>query len=176
MNPKLIPLAHHMIQCSEGFRAEKYKDTNGYWTIGFGHNLDASGKRLETLLLWEAEELFASDFDHHKTGAEKMEEYHVIDDIRKLALLDMVFQMGLGGVKKFLNMLRWIKQKHYENAAQELLDSKYAKTDSPNRAQRNAQLLRSGFLFDIPLLDIQGLTVQQNVLKKQALNQIMLNE
>lgn len=174
MNPKIIPLAHFMIQCNEGFRAEKYKDTNGYWTIGFGHNLDASGKRLETVLLWEAEELFTEDFQHHRQDAEKIEEYHSLDDIRKLVLIDMVYQMGLGRVLKFKQTLKWIGLKQYDAAAIELLDSKYAKTDSPNRAQRNARLLRSGFLFDIPLLDINGLTAVQNQRKKYKINQLFL--
>ena len=58
MNPKLKLLAKLMLQANEGYRGEKYPDTRGYWTIGFGHNLNASGKELETILLPEAEELF----------------------------------------------------------------------------------------------------------------------
>ena len=63
------------------------------------------------------------------------------DDAADLVMLDMAYQMGVGGLLKFEKMLAAIACEDYETAADELLDSNYAR-QTPNRAKRNAYLLR----------------------------------
>lgn len=175
MNPKLIPVAHHMIQANEGFRCERYKCTRGFWTVGFGHNLDASGKRIPKITLKDAEALFAEDFNKHLEQAKKLHIFNYLDEVRQLVLIDMVFQMGLRGVRKFQKTMGLILDDNYVKASYELLDSRYAREDSPARAERNSKLLRTGFLFDVPLLDINGLSEKQNQKKKDHINQLLLS-
>lgn len=58
-----------------------------------------------------------------------------------LVIFDMAYQMGVNGLLKFEKMLAAIDEEDYETAADELLDSNYAR-QTPERANRNADLLR----------------------------------
>jgi lysozyme len=66
-----------------------------------------------------------------------------LDNERQYALIDMVFQLGLGGVLKFRNMLKSMGVGNYKEAAEHCLDSKYAK-QTPNRAKRIAKTIECG--------------------------------
>jgi len=52
------------------------------------------------------------------------------------ALIEMVFQLGGAGVRKFGNMVRAIRRLDWPAAHREALDSKWARTDTPGRAKR----------------------------------------
>ena len=58
-------------------------------------------------------------------------------------IVEMVFQMGFVGTMKFKKMVGHLKQRNYEGASEEMLDSKWARSDSPNRARRLAQIMRA---------------------------------
>jgi lysozyme len=59
----------------------------------------------------------------------------------RVVLCDMAFNLGVKGLSKFRNMWRCLAEADYIGAAEELMDSKYAE-QVPNRAKRNAKLLR----------------------------------
>lgn len=50
-------------------------------------------------------------------------------------LVEMAYQIGVSGVLKFQNMWIALKKFDYESAADEMLDSKWAKKDTPKRAK-----------------------------------------
>ena len=50
-------------------------------------------------------------------------------------MINMVFQMGAGGVSKFKAMNRCISEEDYYEASKEMLNSKWA-NQTPNRAKR----------------------------------------
>ena len=56
--------------------------------------------------------------------------------------INMVFQMGLTGVLRFKKMVSNMKDSNWKAAADEMLDSKWAKKDSPARAKRLAQIVK----------------------------------
>jgi glutamate formiminotransferase len=58
------------------------------------------------------------------------------------ALTEMVFQMGEGGTREFKDALDAARLGKYETMAQTMLDSKWAKQDSPTRAQELANEVR----------------------------------
>ncbi len=62
---------------------------------------------------------------------------------RRAALVNMVFQLGLTGVLKFRKMIQYLKVGNYEAAADEGLDSKWAR-QTPNRARRVTEVIRTG--------------------------------
>jgi lysozyme len=66
-----------------------------------------------------------------------------LDEERQYALIDLCFQLGWVGLKKFKKMLKALTVKDYLTAAAELLDSKYA-TQTPKRAKRIANLIKTG--------------------------------
>ena len=74
-----------------------------------------------------------------------------IDSSAQLVIMDMAYQMGPGF--NFPNMFDALSQDppDYNRAADELLDSKYARDQTPERAQRNADILRQLADLNIPL-------------------------
>ena len=57
-------------------------------------------------------------------------------------LCNMCFQMGLSGLLRFKNTLKLLEQKRYEEAADEALNSTWAK-QTPERAKRVTDLFRN---------------------------------
>jgi lysozyme len=58
-------------------------------------------------------------------------------------LIDMTFNMGYGGLNKFVKMWDALKNSDYTEASRQVLDSKYARSVTKNRALRNAYALRN---------------------------------
>jgi lysozyme len=66
-----------------------------------------------------------------------------LNDWRKIALLDLAHNLGIKGLFGFRRMKDAICCGAWDAAAEELLDSTYAK-QVPARAARNAEMLRTG--------------------------------
>jgi len=119
----------------EGFRAKAYVDTNGHQTIGYGFNIDAGISRLaaERLARAQAEELDAS--------LTAFPWYAALDYVRQSAVLDMAFNLGMGGLLRFPNMIAALTRKDWAAAAKEchVKDPKLAK-----RYERLAYILEHG--------------------------------
>jgi len=60
----------------------------------------------------------------------------------KSALIEMAYQLGLAGLSKFHNMLQALELHDYERAADEALDSRWAR-QTPGRARELADRIRS---------------------------------
>jgi lysozyme len=56
----------------------------------------------------------------------------------------MVYQMGLSGVLGFRNFCAHFAAGAYRAAAMEMRNSKWARTDSPARAEREARRMETG--------------------------------
>ena len=61
-----------------------------------------------------------------------------------LVILSMAYQMGMEGLLGFRCFLASIAVCDYCLAATEMLDSKWARIDSPDRAKRLADMMRKG--------------------------------
>ena len=148
------------IEQDEGLKLSLYKDTEGYWTIGIGHLVTKNPDKSVALSLLDQK------FSRHTNGVITKEEgYYLfnndasaalksldtmlkenqieIDPVRKEALLNMTFQLGIQGLKGFKNSLAMIKQKMYNEAAINLAKSKWYK-QTPNRAKRVISVIRTG--------------------------------
>lgn len=64
-----------------------------------------------------------------------------------MVIVNMAFTLGIAGLRSFKNMIAAVEALNFKQAATEILDSKYAKEDVPNRAKRNAYIMEHG---DIP--------------------------
>ena len=71
--------------------------------------------------------------------------FETLNSERKLAILNMCYQMGVRGVHGFINMWAALKTGDYEEAAREALDSVWY-TQTPTRARRVAEVIRTGTL------------------------------
>lgn len=126
----------------EGCRLKPYRCTAGKLTIGYGRNLDDVG-----ISQAEADMMFERDFAKAEADARKICEEFGIDvnnliEQRFYVLTDMCFNLGYGGLKKFKGMLTALKNGLYEDAANHMLDSLWAKQVG-NRATQLAALMRS---------------------------------
>ncbi|MGR2462517.1 glycoside hydrolase family protein, partial [Salmonella enterica] len=77
----------------------------------------------------------------------------MLDDTRKMAIVNMTFQMGVGGVANFNTMLGYLALGQYDNAADAALDSLWAR-QTPSRARRVSEVMRNGNL--VPYGGSQG--------------------
>lgn len=134
------PRMVRMFTADEGKRLRPYVDTTGHITIGVGRNLQAKGITEEMCMLMLGEDieeacavcyrLFGEDFDDFAYG-------------RRFALINMAFNLGEGGLRKFKKMLTAIEKRDWDRAAEEALDSLWAKQVG-SRAKRVARMLQTG--------------------------------
>lgn len=135
----------HFIR-EEGYRRKSYKDTKGFWTIGVGHFLGAE-RRWEGLI-WDQEtilKVLEQDIAMHESEVRQLfPQWERFDDGLKLALTDMVFNMGMPSFRTFKNTIRMIHNGQFAQAAANAASSKWATIDVPNRAKRVLELIKNG--------------------------------
>jgi lysozyme len=127
----------------EGKRACVYKDHLGFDTIAVGRLVD-SRKPGAGLRDDEIRYLLNNDIDDRIEALTRaLPWFQNLDDARKGVLLNMAFQLGTAGLLGFKTTLGMVERGEYEEAALQMLESKWA-TQTPERAKRLAQQMRSG--------------------------------
>ena len=121
------------LKISEGFRDRVYKCTEGFDTIGFGFAIkdlvlseEISGEKVEFLIT-----AMNGKFDWFKEMPPEVQSVCV----------EMAYQLGVYGFSKFKKTIHHMKEKEFKHAADEMLDSRWAK-QTPNRANMLAQIVR----------------------------------
>jgi lysozyme len=127
----------------EGTRHVAYQDHLGYWTIGYGRLID-KGFRGSGIREEEAQFMLANDI---KSMMSELDEnwpwWRDLEHSAQRALVNMAFQLGMPGLKKFTTMNKLLKDRDYLGAANAALDSLWAK-QTPNRARTVAAMIRNG--------------------------------
>ena len=130
----------------EGYRNKVYLDTLGKRTVGVGHlcveNFWEDDKEYEESFLME---ILQKDLQEAIRGARELMDKHDCSDVDERAeeiIIEMVFQLGRTGVKKFRNMWKALSEHNYIGASFEMLDSKWAK-QTPNRAKDMADQMKA---------------------------------
>ena len=124
----------------EGWRPSVYQDHLGYWTIGYGFLVD--DRKGGTIPKQIAEEWLALVVARNWDVLMDLEPWvHDQPDEVKRALGNMAYQLGVQGLRNFKKMLAKLEAGDRAGAADEALDSKWAK-QTPERARRVAALLR----------------------------------
>tara|TARA_Y100001963_G_C6609378_1_gene366315 strand:+ start:77 stop:508 length:432 start_codon:yes stop_codon:yes gene_type:complete len=131
------------LMIEEGFRAHAYYDTAvpPRLTIGFGRNIDREGGGLG-ISEDEAELMLRNDIDRSVKECENWYWFERQPDRVKRVLIELCFQLGYPSLSNFNRMLTAISNDNYSTAADELLDSKFAREQVPHRAKRLADRLR----------------------------------
>ena len=125
-----------MVALHEGYRKHMYLCTKGKRTIGYGFNIDAGmpedeAHMLMRMRLQKINAEYEKRYPWYKTFPEK----------KKYILLDMGYQMGVDGVDGFTNFIKACSENDWTKAAVEMLDSKWAKKDTPKRAKQLSELM-----------------------------------
>ena len=128
------------LKSDEGWEPSAYQDHLGYWTLGFGFLIDErKGGEIpvsiaESWLVYAATKRWNDLASRHPWMDDQPE------DVQR-ALGNMVYQMGVGGVSNFKNMLSALQSGDRHLAANEALDSRWA-IQTPERAKRVTDLMR----------------------------------
>lgn len=127
----------------EGVRRFAYLDSLGFTTIGVGRLVDprkpGSGLRDDEITY-----LLNNDVDDRIDAlTRRLPWFQNLDDARRGVLLNMAFQLGTDGLMGFKNTLALIEARQYAQAADALMQSKWA-AQTPARARRMADQMRTG--------------------------------
>lgn len=126
----------------EGFKRTVYRCSQGYLTIGVGRNVDPSqpgtGLRDDEIAY-----MLNNDIDERIDALTRaLPWFQDLDDARKGVLVNMSF-MGVAKLLAFKKTLEFVRLGMYGHAAEEMLDSLWAKQVG-ERALRLSQQMRSG--------------------------------
>ena len=136
MKEELLNEIRDHVKEYEGYSQLVYECTAGYATIGYGRNLEQRGITKE-----ESEYLLANDLQQCiKELRGIINKFDDLPDKAQLVLIDMCYNLGLSKLLNFENMLDAIDARDWEKAAEELLDSRYAR-QVKRRARINASYL-----------------------------------
>jgi len=129
----------------EGKVNKIYKDHLGNATFGIGH-LVLPTDDLEEGVEYPDEkvmEIFEKDFEISKEGANLFVPEENIHPTAFGIVIEMCFQLGLPRLQKFKRFHYHLNKCEYEESAAEMLDSIWAKKQTPNRAKALADKMKS---------------------------------
>jgi lysozyme len=130
-------LRSELIQ-DEGLRLSPYRCTADNLTIGVGHNLDANPITERAAMVILEDDITACMAALDRT----VPWWRGLPDPQQRAMVNMCFQLGIGGLGKFKRMLAALQARQFDVAAGEALNSDWA-IQTPARAKRVAELMRS---------------------------------
>ena len=120
-----------------------YADSEGYWTLGVGILVDP--RKGGGITREESTYLLRNRIAAKKAELERRVPWVTrLDAVRKAALLNMCFQLGVDGVLGFPKMLACLRDERWAEAETHALDSKWAREQTPARARRVARQLETG--------------------------------
>ena len=112
-----------MIKVHEGLRLDKYLDSRGFPTIGYGHLIEKGESMPDRITKEKADELFDEDYMHHKKAAEKIPGYNRASGEQKAAIIDLTFNMGPAWADGFPAFKKAFAAGDYQTAGDELINS-----------------------------------------------------
>lgn len=148
----------------EGLRLKTYRCTAAKLTIGIGRNLDDVGITGSEARLFgcetpsqalahvkrhgvtkpQAESLFANDIVGCERDLDRnLRWWRTLDDVRQRVLLNMCFNLGIRRLLPFKNTLRMVERREFEDAADNMLKSLWARQVGA-RALRLSAMMRTG--------------------------------
>lgn len=153
-----------MTRFEEGWRQRPYLCSEGYPTAGFGFKLGPKCSQAELKKFFDFElplaagEVWMACLAHDLIDSIKRD--HLMKEAyeacleadktsdpftspRASVLLSMCYQMGVEGVAKFRQTLKFMSTKAWSNAAPEMLKSVWA-SQTPDRAKRHSEQIRTG--------------------------------
>lgn len=127
-----------LIKKHEGLRLRPYTCSAGKITIGYGRNIEDNGISEE-----EAELMLCNDVSSIESELKnKFYWFSNLSEVRKSAITNMAFNLGMPTFKKFKNTISAIESQDWDQAANEMLNSKWA-LQVKGRATELAKMVRT---------------------------------
>ena len=124
---------------ASGARLDSGDTVVGKITLGIGRNIQEVGITDDEAML-----LLTNDLERVRCELNQALPWWItLSEARRAVLVSMVFNMGLAGFLKFKTTIGHIEHGEYVQAADAMLDSKWAKQVGP-RATELAEMMRSG--------------------------------
>lgn len=145
MRSKIVPL----LRFEEGVRYTPYYDSLGYPSTGMGFKLAGAGEPLPSFTIDDATiNVWArgliNDVQSDMSCVDSIvDAMYQCNQQRQDILTSMAYQMGVSGLAGFKLMLQAAAACDWNEAAAQMLDSKWAQ-QTPERANRHAAVMRSG--------------------------------
>ena len=133
MKDLIEKIKHH-----EGFVDHVYKCTEGFDTIGYGFavkDLEMPEHIAEELLIIKLENLQNNANSRFKWLEDMPQQVQEV-------VINMCYQLGVNGVSKFRKAISAMQEGDWEEAANEMLDSLWAR-QTPNRAKELSDIVRN---------------------------------
>lgn len=121
----------------EGMRNKMYLDSKGIPTIGIGHNLRDVPISNQAIRVIFEDDIKAAEIDTRKL----IPVFDKLSEKRKAVVLNMMFNMGYPAFSSFKKTLALINSHRYYEAADEMLQSEWAKQVG-KRAIRLARIMK----------------------------------
>ena len=136
------------LERDEGVKYEVYHDHLGYPTFGIGHLITDDDPECGTSVGTEVssdrvQEAFDSDIESVLSDCERLYvQFEHLPEEAQLIIANMMFNMGYTRLSKFKGMKRGVDARNWEEAADEMVDSRWYKQVS-RRADRLVVRMRS---------------------------------
>lgn len=118
-------------------------------TVGYGEVVGKKGEPLPNITRTKPEALQFVRQKIQSLSFQLMSRFHnawnKCNQARQAILISLAYQLGVAGVSAFRNMWAALERGDFELASKHMLDSKWAK-QTPNRAKRQAQVMKDGAL------------------------------
>ena len=127
------------IKMEEGYRASVYLDTLEKPTIGYGFLIDSLELQediCQLILMRKLEKLIKTIKFNFKWFDDMPEK---VQDV----VINICYQLGVSGFSKFKKTIQFMKNKQWDKASVEMLDSKWAREQTPQRALRLSETVKS---------------------------------
>ena len=132
------------IKRHEGLNTFPYHCPAGALTIGYGHNLEEGiSKEAAEFILDEDIEEALRELERFFGEGEEEISIEAMGPERYGVLVEMVFNMGIARFAGFRKMIAALRERDWEKAAEEMLDSRWHE-QVPARVERLAIILRKG--------------------------------
>jgi len=126
------------LRLHEGVEKFPYKCTAGYLTIGVGRNIEERG-----LLDDEIDFLLDNDIEVVMNEVSvTFDWFFDLSEVRQRVVADMIFNLGLPRFKQFKNMIAALEAGDWAEAANQMMDSKWAKQVG-KRAERLRDMMET---------------------------------
>lgn len=129
------------LRIHEGVRSHAYKCSANMITVGVGRNIDENGGL--GLSDDEIDYLLENDIRRCKQELITLPWFSQIDSVRQDALINMCFNLGMTRLLGFKNALTAMSVGDYDLAADEFMDSRWAKQVG-YRAEEVCTMIRTG--------------------------------
>lgn len=136
---KCRDICRAQLKIDEGVRRFPYLDTVGKWTLGCGRNISDNGLSMEEIAY-----LLDNDItDAERDARSLVVTFDKLSEPRKAVVVQMAFNLGRARLAGFKRFLEAVRAEAWEQAAIEMLDSKWA-AQVHDRAVRLAEKMRQG--------------------------------